>query len=194
MKINWIEFGLPWYVSDLAPDEELQSLLPTYPREQLAPIVREKFGTTYEEIDEKIESIPEKKKSRLMLKFNELQKKFDYEKERKELIDLTDDKELKKYLNMIQLRADINAFEVETDIFKNYRKKDNQIRAEYFKSRPKKSFRPDLAKPGTLIELQSGKRMIIGHINALGGVCDDCSGINDEDIVVRYAVIYNGDE
>lgn len=53
----------------------------------------------------------------------------------------------------------------------------------------KKSFR-HMAKPGLLIELQCGKQLLIGHLNTSGGVCDDCSGIEDEDIIVRYSVIW----
>lgn len=46
-----------------------------------------------------------------------------------------------------------------------------------------------IAKPGMLIELESGKQMLIGHINEEGGVCNDCMGINKSDVIKRYAVI-----
>jgi hypothetical protein len=31
--------------------------------------------------------------------------------------------------------------------------------------------------------------LLIGEINEMGGTCDDCSGIGDKDIVVRYRVL-----
>lgn len=49
----------------------------------------------------------------------------------------------------------------------------------------------ELNKPGTLIEVLIGKelkQLLIGDINSLGGVCDDCMGFDKNAIVVRYKV------
>lgn len=47
----------------------------------------------------------------------------------------------------------------------------------------------ELNKPGTRIEILVGKELkqyLIGDINTLGGVCDDCMGFGKDVIVVRY--------
>jgi hypothetical protein len=46
-----------------------------------------------------------------------------------------------------------------------------------------------LNKPGTIIEVLIGKelkQLLIGDINILGGVCDDCMGFGRDVVVVRY--------
>ena len=46
-----------------------------------------------------------------------------------------------------------------------------------------------LNKPGTLVETADGQVVLIGHMNALGGVCDDCRDITDATVIKRYAVL-----
>lgn len=49
----------------------------------------------------------------------------------------------------------------------------------------------ELNKPGTLIEILDNKilkQLLIGDINSLGGVCDDCMGFSKDAVVVRYKV------
>lgn len=48
----------------------------------------------------------------------------------------------------------------------------------------------ELNKPGTLIDTDKGI-FLIGHINPLRGVCDDCTKFDPETIVRRYKVIWN---
>lgn len=48
-----------------------------------------------------------------------------------------------------------------------------------------------LNKPGTTVEILVGKelkQLLIGDINILGGVCDDCMGFGKDTVVVRYKV------
>lgn len=50
----------------------------------------------------------------------------------------------------------------------------------------------ELNKPGTFIEISDNKivkQLLIGDINTLGGVCDDCMGFSKDTIVVRYKVL-----
>lgn len=52
-----------------------------------------------------------------------------------------------------------------------------------------------LNRAGTVIEFEEeGKicQMMIGTINELGGSCDDCRGISDETIILRYKILWNG--
>lgn len=51
-----------------------------------------------------------------------------------------------------------------------------------------------LAEPGVQIELEDGRRFLIGHINQLRGVCDDCTGFDSTDLVKRYRVILTAEE
>ena len=50
-----------------------------------------------------------------------------------------------------------------------------------------------LSKAGVLIEMINGKRLLIGHINDMGGTCDDCTEIKERDIVARYCVVWSGE-
>lgn len=62
----------------------------------------------------------------------------------------------------------------------------------------KKSFSGmGLNKPGTLIEVKIGeelKQYLIGDINPICGVCDDCTEFSSrETIVVRYKVVWSNE-
>lgn len=50
-----------------------------------------------------------------------------------------------------------------------------------------------LNNPGTIVEVD-GKMHLIGTINELGGVCDDCVGFDGDSIVTRYKVAYKWHE
>lgn len=47
----------------------------------------------------------------------------------------------------------------------------------------------ELIKPGVLMELSDGSKLLVGHINKASGRCDCCAK-DREAIVRRYAVIY----
>lgn len=47
-----------------------------------------------------------------------------------------------------------------------------------------------LNKPGTLIFTEKGETFLIGHINRLRGVCDDCTEFSGETIILGYKVIW----
>lgn len=50
-----------------------------------------------------------------------------------------------------------------------------------------------LCRGGVMLELKEQELIIIGDVNALGGVCDDCTSprLRDETVVLRAAVLYN---
>lgn len=64
---------------------------------------------------------------------------------------------------------------------------------EWEKANNQKSFcGRKLNQPGTLIEILDDKKLkyfMIGDINILGGVCDDCMGFSKDAIVARYKVL-----
>jgi hypothetical protein len=42
------------------------------------------------------------------------------------------------------------------------------------------------AKPGVEVQLEDGRELLIGHVNELGGGCDDCPEITRRDVVVAF--------
>jgi hypothetical protein len=56
---------------------------------------------------------------------------------------------------------------------------------------PKDSFTErGLAKAGTIVLMEDGKTYLIGHINRLGGTCDDCMAFDKEEKVLGYMMIF----
>lgn len=61
---------------------------------------------------------------------------------------------------------------------------------------PWRSFEDDslrgngLNNAGTLIRMADGKEFLIGDINELGGVCDDCMGFDRKSIVAAYKIVW----
>ena len=47
-----------------------------------------------------------------------------------------------------------------------------------------------LIAPGVLVKMKNGERYLIGDINELRGVCDDCTAFGKTAIVVAYKVIW----
>ena len=45
-----------------------------------------------------------------------------------------------------------------------------------------------LNKVGTLVQMKGGKKYLIGSINCLRGVCDDCTAFGTKDQVKKYKV------
>lgn len=44
----------------------------------------------------------------------------------------------------------------------------------------------DRSVPGVQIEMADGTRYLIGDINQLRGVCDDCNAFDRDEVVARY--------
>ncbi len=56
-----------------------------------------------------------------------------------------------------------------------------------------RSFTSDLGRanlPGVLVEV-NGQRYLIGHINDIRGVCDDCTEFGMDAIVTRYKRVWS---
>lgn len=47
-----------------------------------------------------------------------------------------------------------------------------------------------LNMPGVLIRMKDGAEYLIGHINELRGVCDDCTEFGSDAIVAAYQVVW----
>ena len=76
--------------------------------------------------------------------------------------------------------------------------KDDAVIKAHHEAEDKLSFSGNkLNRAGTLIEYENnGKicQMMIGTINQLGGACDDCMGIGDSTIILRYKVLWDGSD
>jgi hypothetical protein len=46
-----------------------------------------------------------------------------------------------------------------------------------------------LNKAGTMVFMEDGKTYLVGHINRLAGVCDDCKAFENEARVLGYKVV-----
>jgi len=68
----------------------------------------------------------------------------------------------------------------------DYKTRSNTLEEEYERKIKETFQEKGLAQPGIQIELDDGKRYLIGHINRNRGVCDDCTQFSGSDIVVRY--------
>ena len=52
----------------------------------------------------------------------------------------------------------------------------------------------ELNKPGSLIKMEDGEYFLIGDINKLSGICDDCTEFSKNSIVVSYKVLLTKDD
>jgi hypothetical protein len=181
--INWIECNLPWKNYDYIP-KEVSDAIVQFPEEELNALAKEKFSTTVDEIEENDFMI----RGDVRTKVSNLRSLYE-EKDDYELLELTKDEDIIQYLKLKILKAEIFAWEITTPQYKKYHHELMLAREKDKKERPKKSFYPNLAKSGVLIELESGKQLLIGDINESGGTCDDCLGIGDDEVIKRYAVI-----
>lgn len=107
------------------------------------------------------------------------------------------------YKELTQYKYDSKDYKSAARKYKNFRKKvdawakdqpESKVYAEellkYNEAERLKSFcGRGLNKVGTMIEvLDNGinKQLLIGDINPLGGVCDDCMGFSSDAIILRY--------
>lgn len=185
IEIKWIECNLPWREDYEEISEDVASAFPKFPKEELNALSYKKFGITIDDLDNQDVMNDLDVKRELI----QLEMKYDNISNLRDLLKLTDSHKLISLIKFKILKAEIQEFENSSEIYKKYSEELESERSRYKNVRPKKSFYPDLAKPGVLVELESGKQMLIGDINAAGGICDDCKGIKNTDIVKRYAII-----
>jgi hypothetical protein len=51
-----------------------------------------------------------------------------------------------------------------------------------------------LAKVGTIVFMEDGENYLIGNINKMGGVCDDCMAFEKETRVLGYMILFKREE
>jgi hypothetical protein len=202
---GWIEVNLPWC-------RHVQLERPEYPNELVDKLVREQFGQTIEEFEKAFE---EKHGESISVMLEKFRSKADREVnigKDKRAIDFTEEdfilyeEELEKRLSELDdpvmeeirtinlMRETIREFEetipeviawkLEWDEVSR-KEKDEEKRVSFHAS--------ELRRPGVLIEVRENggdtRRFLLGDINCLSGVCDDCVAFDSDAIVVRAKVL-----
>lgn len=182
MDINWISFGKCWYL----PPKQVK--YPKPPTQKLINLGKKQFGKTPDDYLKELGITDE-----LFDEFYSLIGPKDWREKAEK------NPKYSKVFEWIKFRDEFNSWLDATDIAKEYSKK---VEAAYKVSKQNESFcGQELNKSGTLIafrvandETRTVRYSLIGELNTAGGVCEDCPGIYKEDIVEKYAVIFDMDK
>jgi hypothetical protein len=121
-------------------------------------------------------------------------KKFETETNRR--LRLSKDADVKKQLEWIDFERQYRDWQGKQPEIIAWHQEADALHQDWAAKQNQKSFYGrGLAKAGTLIEVKEGKKTkqyLIGNINELGGICDDCC-IPDNAKVKRYKVIWSSD-
>lgn len=197
---DWIECGLPWYLSAIDVDYKSPP--------DFSDRVREKFGFTEKELEKQTFGDHDfywdspvykefEKDSDYLKKTLSLESldNDNFEKEFKNSLKASPNESVQKVLAYYEKLNEINEFIHSQQEFIETEEYNDKIQAEHESKMSTSSFTgAGLALPGTLIEIKkldgTISQMLIGDINELGGVCDDCTGIRSDDIIIRYKRIW----
>jgi len=181
---DWIEVNLPFEYS-LTEKESAQFIAPPYP--DLSNKEEKEFGI----------SIEESRKFISDEEFDEYNKEFDrLEMDKlgrndiiKKLSDLNNKSILKVLEHNILAKKIDDWYPLQPEIIEWHKQCDeiDKKRYEYLKD---KRF---VARPGILIEVEIDgvlEQFLIGHINPILGVCDDCTMFTRKTIVKRYKIAW----
>jgi hypothetical protein len=173
MKINWIECGLPWNVNNYSEIYNFAIVnCPKYNPPGLKKETKSKFGKTEDEAYKEYLDAPYtgSEDNKALKKYRKFTDKFNkWEEEYNKLPNIK--KYIEKYNKLY------NEYLEKKKIF------EEEINQNSFSGR-------GLNKAGTLIETEDGKQYLIGHINELSGICDDCREFENSTIIKRYAIVY----
>lgn len=200
---NWIKINLPYSVHEYFGGVDLE-----YPN--LEKRAKKELGFGYKDVDKLqkqvfSDRIGHDTGSTIMYKIdNELYQKYDADSV--ELQTARVAKFLKSKNKNVQLTGAWLNKKYQYDQWMNnqpevigYHQEFKKKKDLFDKELAKKSFSGlDLDKPGTLIEVEfEGKinQYLIGHINPLAGVCDDCCGFDKTTTIVkRYKIVWSGND
>jgi hypothetical protein len=190
---EWIEINLPWNKRVYAEHKEY------VPYPDLSEKVKAHFGYSRDELLDK--TFPGRKNGELEFdhpiykEYNRVYSELSYDKN---TIRNSDNKAVKIVLEYHRLDREINEWLWKQPEYIAVFDENNRIEAANKEQQAELSFRgKGLNKAGTVIEYEeNGKtqRMMIGDINEIGGVCDDCRGISDDAIILRYIVVWDNEK
>lgn len=187
---EWIKCGLPWDTQYVLPD------MPPYP--EMDDKVKAHFGYTEKEMEQSffpgVDMICDHPYFEEETEIRwELEEK--YPDDWQDRLNALDNDAVKTVEAWVKARKEIEAWEDDQPEVIAWNDEYDRIYAEQGKQRSESSFcGAGLNKPGTLIERKDGddiSYMVIGHINAIGGSCDDCRGISDDTMILRYKVLWD---
>ena len=47
-------------------------------------------------------------------------------------------------------------------------------------------------KPGMVLELSDGRKLLVGHVNTMNGGCDHCPDLSSDDVIARWCMLLPG--
>lgn len=173
---EWIVINLPWYADTDEYPEYIE-----YPDHSQQ--VKELVGTEYEELKEKLETA-----------YDEDSPVYLPREEFVEQVRLGNPKAvmISRYR---ELHQKVQDWENEQPDNKEIDIRNEQLRKEFKARQALLSFRDsEWCEAGVLIEFDSEDgtpvQQLLGHMNTLGGVCDDCRGISNDTIIKRCKVVW----
>ena len=187
---DWIEINLPWFDETNHGPEYLK-----YP--DFSAQIREIFGSEYEELNTLLTPYDNPHSAEFLRIRGELDDSG-VEDIEQALIDLHNPS-VDLVLRWRKLRRQVSDWESIQPETIEVERLNSAAAEEYYRIKGTISFRHNnLCRPGVLIEAVNSKgeafQLLIGDINTAGGVCNDCSGINDEDIVKRCRVVWTSEK
>jgi hypothetical protein len=201
---EWIECGLPWYC------ELTSSIRPKYEYPDLDDEMRRVLGYTQAELEMKHFGTKDCRyvSSDIFNEFYSCKTKIERDLMNEGITDERFSKETNRRLaalnneNVNNTLEFFRKYKVLTEWIKAHpltklaNEHNDKLAQEANKNRQENatSFTGrGLVKSGVLMEVKAGDKIsqiLIGDINEAGGSCDDCRGISDRDIVVRYKRIW----
>ena len=204
---GWIEINLPFYI--YGPDSKFIKTLPKYPN--LNRKAKKKLVITLEENDKSIMD-PDNEfptDGKIFQEYDIHRNKIN-EKISKLKIDIYSDegKQLRRKKLIALKNEAVNKViawfdfkdkyrewvSVQPEVIKWQDKYNKLIDAEEQRIAQLSFCGRGLNNPGTLIEVEINgelKQFLVGDINCLRGVCDDCTAFDNETIVKRYMVVWS---
>ena len=197
---NWIELNLPYYYF-----EAFDISLMAYP--DLSKRCKEQLGITRDDVDRLYKKLPNfssKAYNSMSNVVHDIDKQLNQEfpernrewrTARVNRLVSSNNKHAEAMGRWLAARHLIEDWEeVQPEIIA-YDKEYKEKHAAWNESMKKKSFSGlGLDKPGTLIEVKIGdeiKQYLIGHINPLRGVCDDCVEFDKDVTVLKYKTVWS---
>lgn len=194
--MEWIEANLTWYVNYEAVDAAYKPFPPLDER------AREVFGKSFDEVSKEYFGDSSKWDAPLTESYEAhraaLAKSmglFDYDRAVTEELRKSEISDVKRYLEFEDFADKYNDWYSEQPEVKEIEIFNERIREEGYINN---FCGQKLNKPGTLVEIKDKqgkiKQYLIGDINKSGEVCNDCMPFEDDDIVVRYKVVYHHEQ
>lgn len=218
MKNEWIECNLPIRLSyeenEKLREEVEKKAKEKIPRPDISDDIKKHFDPDaverimqlklsgvekrfddiiYDEVNEKKFLKSTKSKHKSMLEFD------NYAEMNKRFIDwlcktiYKDDDEFCEYCQLLDIAKDIDRFIGGHPKIEQYNIDLFDAEAEEYKRNPKCFMHLGVMKPGILLDVDDGdnsKIVLVGHVNKLFGVCDDCVEFSGKAIVKRYKTVW----